>query len=45
VEDGKDEAAASMGRRGGAARASIMTPEQRVEIAKRAAAKRWGKSS
>lgn len=41
VEDGKDEAAASMGRKGGKARAKAMTPERRAEIAKRAAAKRW----
>ena len=48
VEDGldpaavsKDEAAVSMGRRGGKARAEGMTPERRAEIAKRAAEKRW----
>lgn len=40
-EDGKDPAAVSMGRKGGAARAAAMTPERRAEIAKRAAAKRW----
>src|SRR3954470_9959180 len=39
----KDEAAASLGRRGGAARAKNMTPERRAEIAKKAAEKRWGK--
>lgn len=44
VDDGKDEAAAGMGRKGGAARASSMTPERRAEIAKRAAKKRWGAS-
>jgi len=38
----KDEAAAAMGRKGGAARAANMTPERRAEIAKKAAAKRWG---
>ncbi len=42
-DDGKDAAAVSMGRRGGAARAAAMTPERRAEIAKRAAAKRWNK--
>ncbi len=42
-EDGKDPAAVSMGKRGGAARAKSMTPERRAEIAKAAAAKRWGK--
>ena len=30
------------GKKGGAARAAKLTPEQRSEIAKRAAAKRWG---
>lgn len=40
-DDGKDKAAQSMGRRGGAARAASMTPERRSEIAKKAAAKRW----
>jgi hypothetical protein len=37
----KDEAAASLGRRGGKARAKKLTPEQRSEIARKAAAKRW----
>lgn len=41
-DDGKDEGAAAMGRKGGAARAAAMTPERRAEIAKKAAAKRWG---
>jgi hypothetical protein len=36
-------AAAEMGRKGGKARAASMTPERRSEIAKKAAAKRWGK--
>ncbi len=43
----KDPAAVSLGQRGGlkggAARAASLTPEQRREIAKKAAAKRWGK--
>lgn len=43
AEDGKDTAAVSLGRRGGAARAAAMTPERRTEIAKAAAAKRWSK--
>lgn len=30
------------GKKGGAARAVALTPEQRSEIAKKAAAKRWG---
>ena len=42
-DDGKDKAAQAMGRKGGAARAASMTPEQRSEIAKKAAAERWGK--
>lgn len=41
--DGKDKAAVSMGRRGGAARASKLTAEERSEIARKAAAKRWNK--
>ena len=40
---GKDEAAVSMGKRGGKARASKLTPEQRAEIARKAAQKRWAK--
>jgi hypothetical protein len=40
-DDGKDKAAQAMGRKGGAARAASMTAEQRAEIAKKAAAKRW----
>lgn len=43
IEDGKDKAAQSLGRRGGNARAASMTPERRAEIAKKAAAKRWSK--
>lgn len=42
-ERGVDPAASSMGKRGGAARAASMTPERRAEIAKKAAAKRWGR--
>jgi hypothetical protein len=40
-EQGKDPAAAAMGRKGGAARAKAMTAERRAEIAKKAAASRW----
>ncbi len=39
----KDEAAAAMGRKGGAARAKAMTPERRAEIARKAAESRWKK--
>jgi hypothetical protein len=42
-ERGVDPAAAAMGRKGGPARAASLTPERRAEIAKKAAAKRWGK--
>ena len=42
-DDGKDPAAKALGKKGGAARAKAMTPERRAEIAKAAAAKRWGK--
>jgi general stress protein YciG len=37
-------AAAELGSKGGKARAARMTPERRSEIAKKAAAKRWGRS-
>ena len=40
-EDGKDKAAVSLGRKGGKARAAKLTAEQRSEIARNAAAKRW----
>jgi hypothetical protein len=43
VDDGKDPAAKAMGKKGGAARAKSLTPEQRQEIARKGAAKRWGK--
>ena len=42
--EGKDPAAAAMGRKGGRARAEGMTAERRAEIARKAAAKRWGGS-
>lgn len=47
-KDGDDKlsnAAAEMGRKGGKARASAMTPERRAEIAKKAAEKRWKKDA
>lgn len=40
-DDGKDKAAQALGKKGGAARAKSLTPEQRAEIAKKAAEKRW----
>jgi hypothetical protein len=44
-EQGKDPAAVAMGKKGGAARAASMTPQQRVEIARKAAQKRWNDHS
>lgn len=43
IDDGKDPAAKALGAKGGKARAQALTPEQRAEIAKKAAAKRWEK--
>ncbi len=43
TDDGKDPAARSLGQRGGKARAEKLTAKQRSEIARKAAAKRWGK--
>src|ERR1700730_3303206 len=43
AEPGKAEAQ-ELGRKGGRARAERMTPERRVEIARNAAAKRWGRT-
>ena len=43
IDDGKDKAAQSLGRRGGKARAESMSPKRRAKIAKKAAAKRWSK--
>ncbi len=40
-DEGKSKAAVELGRKGGKARAKKMTPEQRSEIARKAAAKRW----
>ena len=39
--EGKDQAAVALGKKGGAARSAKLTPEQRAEIARKAAAKRW----
>jgi len=44
-DDGKDQAAQELGRKGGRARAAKLTSEQRSEIAKKAAAKRWKQST
>ena len=40
-EQGKDPAAAALGRKGGKARAESLSAKKRTEIARRAAAKRW----
>ena len=42
-DDGKDPAAKALGAKGGKARAAKLTAEQRSEIARKAAAKRWGR--
>ena len=42
-DDGKDPAAKALGAKGGKARASAMTQDQRSIIAKNAAKARWGK--
>ena len=41
AEQGKDEAAAALGRKGGAARAKSLSAKKRKEIASRAARSRW----
>ncbi|HYI64214.1 MAG TPA: hypothetical protein VEW71_04945 [Allosphingosinicella sp.] len=40
--DTRDPSAVALGQKGGKKRAANMTPERRSEIAKNAAAKRWG---
>jgi hypothetical protein len=42
-EQGKDPAAAALGRKGGKARSAKMTPRQRVEQSRLAAEARWKK--
>jgi hypothetical protein len=42
-DSGKDKSAQALGRKGGAARREKLSPERRVEIARKAAAKRWQK--
>ena len=42
-DDGKSTSAVELGHKGGTARAKNLTPEQRKEIAKKGAAKRWGR--
>ena len=49
IDDGKNPAAVALGRlggkRGGRARAEKLSPERRREIARKAAAVRWGKKN
>ena len=45
VDDGKDPAAKALGQKGGKARASKLTAEQRKEAASKAAKARWAKAS
>jgi hypothetical protein len=42
-EQGKDPAAAALGRKGGEARAKSLSAKKRKEIAARAAKSRWGR--
>jgi hypothetical protein len=41
TDDGKNKAAAELGRKGGKARAEKLTPEQRSDVARNAANARW----
>ena len=43
-DDGKSAAAKELGSKGGKKRAANMSPERRVEVAKKAAEKRWSKT-
>jgi len=43
-KNGKDPRAVALGRRGGKARIHKLTPEQRTEIARKAARSRWSKA-
>ena len=43
-EQGKDPAAVELGKKGGASRASNLSPERRKEIARKAAEGRWKKN-
>ena len=43
-DDGKDPATKALGAKGSRARANKLTPEQRSEIARKAAEKRWRKA-
>lgn len=45
TDDGKNQAAVELGRKGGRARAKKLTTERRREIARKAAAMRWKKKN
>lgn len=45
TDDGKDAAAVSLGRKGGKARAESLSKKERADIAKKAAAARWRRST
>jgi len=42
-DEGKNKAAVALGKKGGKARARVMTPEERHRIAQKAAKARWKK--
>jgi hypothetical protein len=44
-DDGKNKAAAELGRMGGKARAKSLSKKRRAQIARRAAAARWGEKT
>jgi len=44
-DDKRDAAAVALGKKGGKARAASMTPERRAEIARKAASKRWDRTT
>ena len=41
ADDGKDQAAAPLGKKGGVTRAARLSPQARAEIARMAASRRW----
>lgn len=43
-DSGKDPAAVALGKKGGQARAKVLTRVRRIQIAKKAASKRWKKT-
>lgn len=43
ADEGKDPAAVALGRKGGKARAKAISAKKRIQIARQAARKRWGR--